>query len=157
MLFGDFDQLQPVRDDPLYTDCPSCPSARNLHCAKCEARRATDGGDESSTGRRLFRNHFRAFFELKHNFRSGQDRTLASALKRAANGRAPRASVLAKINTRVMSVEKAARSVDADALWTSPYRKVVKELNESALKRLTKALRVWEASQEVEADAQHPR
>jgi hypothetical protein len=104
-----------------------------LFCRRCAHRRDAGDADESAAGRSLFRDTFRAFFELKVNFRSGGDETLARALNCAARGVAPSARTLARLNARVVSEKSAARRAPADALWTSPYRKTVKALNDSAL------------------------
>ena len=111
MLFGDFYQLPPVNGDPLYTDCPGCTKAALGCCARC-AERAAGSRSASAVGRRLLRDRFVHVFELRQNMRSGQDAVLDTVTSYAAVGRAPPANVLAKLNSRVMTVQQAAAQTD---------------------------------------------
>jgi len=150
IFFGDFDQMEPVFDEPLYADCSGCAEMRGEHCRRCAQRRESDGADLAAVGRALFRDGVTAFFELTRNYCSGADRTLRTALHAASQGIAPSAKTLRELNTRIMTASAAVQNAAPTALWTAPYRATVQELNIRALNRLTRA-----SSTTVNVHAQH--
>jgi hypothetical protein len=117
---GDFKQLPPVRQYPIYRSPP----------AKAPS--------EQHEARAMFVQQFTHFFELKTNFRHRTDPFWAEMNRHARFHTAPSAFDLAKINARPRLTTAEALlatpgALRADALFTAWTRKEVAEINATAL------------------------
>lgn len=119
VLSGDFAQLPPVKQPPLYRD-PPAKSPRELHDARAVFKK------------------FNLFFELKENYRQRTDPFWAGICRHARFHTAPSAFELARINARPRVTTAEALlgtpgALSSEALFTAWTRREVGEINDIGL------------------------